>query len=86
VRHRQPRLFGQRNDLFDGIEPVLVAEARDDRRAAQVGLLAFTDTPGEYALSVRNRSRPRRSATHCASTMSEAGIVDDPIMRTLPRT
>ena len=25
-----------------------------------------------------NRSRPRRSATHCASTMSSAGNVDDP--------
>ena len=34
--------------------------------------------------SVRNRSRPRRSATHCASTISEAGNVDDPIARTLP--
>jgi hypothetical protein len=28
--------------------------------------------------------RPRRSATHWASTMSEAGIVEDPIARTLP--
>ena len=34
--------------------------------------------------SVRKRSRPRRSATHWASTMSEAGKVDDPIARTLP--
>ena len=33
---------------------------------------------------MRNRSRPRRSATHWASTMSEAGIVDEPIARTLP--
>jgi len=34
--------------------------------------------------SVRNRSRPRRSATHCAFTMSDAGVVDDPIARTFP--
>jgi hypothetical protein len=34
--------------------------------------------------SVRKRSRPRRSATHCASTISEGGKVDVPIARTLP--
>ncbi len=34
--------------------------------------------------SVRKRSRPCRCATHCASTMSEAGKVDEPIARTLP--
>src|SRR5580658_3169859 len=34
--------------------------------------------------SVRNRSRPRRSATHCASTRSEAGIVEVPDERILP--
>jgi len=34
--------------------------------------------------SVRKRSRPRRSATHCASTISEAGKLDAPAARTLP--
>ena len=28
--------------------------------------------------------QPRRSATHCASTISEAGKVEDPMARTLP--
>ena len=31
-----------------------------------------------------NRARPRRSATHWASTMSEAGVCEAPIARTLP--
>jgi hypothetical protein len=31
-----------------------------------------------------NRSRPRFSATHCASTICEAGNVELPIARTLP--
>ena len=34
--------------------------------------------------SHRNRSRPRRSATHCASTICSAGKVELPITRTLP--
>ena len=34
--------------------------------------------------SVRNRSRPRCSATHWASTISAAGKVDVPMVRTLP--
>ncbi|RPK53292.1 hypothetical protein EES40_01445 [Streptomyces sp. ADI93-02] len=29
--------------------------------------------------SVRNRARPRRSETHCASTISEAGKVEVPM-------
>jgi len=34
--------------------------------------------------SARKRARPRRSAPHCASTISDAGNVDDPIARTFP--
>ena len=30
------------------------------------------------------RSRPRRSATHCAWTICHAGKVEEPIARTLP--
>ena len=39
----------------------------------------------EYAgCSVWKRARPRRSATHCASTMSAADVCEAPIARTLP--
>ena len=42
-------------------------------------------TSSEYGgCSHMNRSRPRRSATHCASTIWLGGNVELPIARTLP--
>jgi AcrR family transcriptional regulator len=49
VRHPQSRLFGDWDDLLDGIEPGLVTEAGQDGGAAEVGLLALADAPGERA-------------------------------------
>ena len=53
--------------------------------AIQAWLRAMERVRIEYGgCSVRNRANPRRSAVHCASTMSEAGKVDAPMARTLP--
>jgi hypothetical protein len=36
VRHRQACLFGERDDLFDGVQPALAAEGLEKGGAAQV--------------------------------------------------
>src|SRR5215217_6827237 len=42
-------------------------------------------TSSEYGgCSHMNRSRPRRSAVHCASTICDGGKVEEPIARTFP--
>jgi hypothetical protein len=53
VRHRQARLLGDGNDLLDGIEPGLGAEAGEQCGAVQVGLQVLADAAGEHSLGER---------------------------------
>ena len=50
VRHRQARLFGERDDLLDGVEPALVAQVPEaEAGPVRVGLLALAVPAGEQA-------------------------------------
>jgi hypothetical protein len=53
MSHWQSRLVGERDDLFDGIQPTLIAEVLEHGSAPKVGLLALAHAPGKHPLGQR---------------------------------